>query len=159
MLARRVRDATLGLPGGLRWADIDFSHSAIGFSRAYVDGTVGPVLRATKTHRTYRVAVDDASMQRLVDHYRRATDRGRGAVSGQAFVFTADADGGAPWLPNRVTKTFVGHRRRLGVGKFRLHDLRHFMATQMLAHGVAAVTVAHRLGHALASTTLRSAHA
>ena len=37
---------------GLRWADIDFPHSAIGFSRAYVDGPVGPVLRATKTHRT-----------------------------------------------------------------------------------------------------------
>ena len=122
VLARRVRDATLGLPGGLRWADIDFSHSAIGFSRAYVDGTVGPVLRATKTHRTYRVAIDDASVQRLVDHYRRALNRGGGAVSGQAFVFTADADGGAPWLPNRVTKNFIGHRRRAGVGEFRLHD-------------------------------------
>ena len=139
---------------GLRWADIDFAHSAIGFSRAYVDGPVGPVLRATKTHRTYRVAVDDASMLRLVDHYRRAMDRGSDAVSGQAFVFTADADGGAPWLPNRVTKTFIGHRRRTGVGEFRLHDLRHFMATQMLAHGVAVVTVAQRLGHARASTTL-----
>ena len=69
-------------------------------------------------------------------------------------MFTADADGGAPWLPNRVTKTFIGHRRRAGVGEFRLHDLRHFMATQMLAHGVAVVTVAQRLGHARASTTL-----
>ena len=88
---------------GLRWADIDFAHSAIGFSRAYVEGPVGPVLRATKTHRTYRVAVDDASMLRLVDHYRRALERGSDAARGQAFVFTADADGRAPWLPNRVT--------------------------------------------------------
>ena len=93
-------------------------------------------------------------MQRLVDHYRRATDRRGVAARGEAFVFTADADGGAPWLPNRVTKTFIGHRRRAGVGEFRLHDLRHFMATQMLAHGVAVVTVAQRLGHARASTTL-----
>jgi Phage integrase, N-terminal SAM-like domain len=29
------------------WAAIDFTHSAIGFSRAYVDGPAGPVLRAT----------------------------------------------------------------------------------------------------------------
>ena len=29
-----------------------------------------------------------------------------------------------------------------------------FMATQMLAHGVAVVTVSQRLGHARASTTL-----
>jgi len=35
-----------------------------------------------------------------------------------------------------------------------IHDLRHFMATQMLAHGVAVVTVSQRLGHARASTTL-----
>ncbi|CAB4881659.1 unannotated protein [freshwater metagenome] len=76
---------------GLRWADIDFSHSAIGLSRAYVDGPVGPVLRATKTHRTYRVAVDAESMLRLVHHYRRALERGSGAVSGQAFVFTVAA--------------------------------------------------------------------
>lgn len=53
-----------------------------------------------------------------------------------------------------VTKTFIGYRRRAGVGEFRLHDFRHFMATQMLAHGVAVVTVAQRLGHARASTTL-----
>jgi integrase len=139
---------------GLRWADIDFPHSAIGFSRAYVDGPVGPVLRATKTHRTYRVAVDAESLLRLVDHYRRAVDRGGVAARGEAFVFTGDAHGEAPWLPNRVTKTFIGHRRRAGVGEFRLHDLRHFMATQMLAHGVAVVTVAQRLGHARASTTL-----
>ena len=54
-----------------------FPHSAIGFSRAYVDGPVGPVLRATKTHRTYRVAVDDESMQRLVDHYLQVQVRYR----------------------------------------------------------------------------------
>jgi len=69
-------------------------------------------------------------------------------------VFTAEPDGCRPWLPNRVTKTFIAHRRRTGVGQFRLHDLRHFMATQMLAHGVAVVTVSQRLGHARASTTL-----
>ena len=69
-------------------------------------------------------------------------------------MFSAEPDGSLPWLPNRVTKMFIGHRRRAGVGQFRLHDLRHFMATEMLAHGVAIVTVSQRLGHARASTTL-----
>ena len=142
---------------GLRWADIDFTHSAIGFSRAYVDGPAGPVLRATKTHRTYRVAVDHASMQRLVDHYQRSTQRAtqhKHLLTDKAFVFSAEPDGSVPWLPNHVTKMFINHRRRAGVGQFRLHDLRHFMATEMLAHGVAIVTVSQRLGHARASTTL-----
>ena len=114
----------------------------------------GPVLRATKTHRTYRVAIDDATHPTAVEHRRRAEARAEAndaVLADTAFVFSADADGSTPWLPNRVTKTFIGHLRRAGVGRFRLHDLRHFMATQMLAHGVAVVTVSQRLGHARAS--------
>jgi integrase len=142
---------------GLRWAEVDLRHAAIGFTRAYVEGPTGPVLRATKTHRTYRVAIDQATIERLVEHRRRAEARANSngvEVVGTAFVFSADRDGSVPWLPNRVTKEFIRHLRRSGVGRFRLHDLRHFMATQMLGHGVAVVTVAQRLGHARASTTL-----
>jgi integrase len=51
-------------------------------------------------------------------------------------------------------------RRDAGVDHFRLHDLRHFMATQMLAAGVPIATVSRRLGHARCSTTLNvDAHA
>jgi integrase len=142
---------------GLRWAEIDLGHAAIGFARAYVDGPTGPVLQATKTHRTYRVAIDQATLERLVGLRRRADTRARSSgveLADTAFVFSAEPDGSAPWSPNRVTKHFIRHLRRSGVGRFRLHDLRHFMATQMLGHGVAIVTVAQRLGHARASTTL-----
>jgi hypothetical protein len=41
-----------------------------------------------------------------------------------------------------------------GVDHFRLHDLRHFVATQMLARGIALPVVSARLGHARVSTTL-----
>ena len=142
---------------GLRWAEIDLRHAAIGFAHAYVDGPTGPVLRATKTHRTYRVAIDEATMERLVEHRRRADARAQAngvELADSAFVFSAQCDGSRRGLPNRVTKEFIRHLRRSGVGRFRLHDLRHFMATQMLGHGVAVVTVAQRLGHARASTTL-----
>ena len=44
--------------------------------------------------------------------------------------------------------------RRGGVGRFRLYDLRHFMATQMLSNLVVVTTLAQRLGHARSSTTL-----
>jgi integrase len=86
------------------------------------------------------------STQQVTQHEHLLTDK--------AFVFSSEPDGSLPWLPNRVTKMFIGHRRRAGVGQFRLHDLRHFMATEMLAHGVAIVTVSQRLGHARSSTTL-----
>ena len=64
------------------------------------------------------------------------------------------------WKPNRVTNAFVRHRRAAGLRELRLHDLRHFMATQMLQGGIPIVTVARRLDHRRVSTTLdRYAHA
>ena len=45
-------------------------------------------------------------------------------------------------------------KRRVGVG-WRIHDLRHFYATHMLASGVPVATVAAWLGHSSAQTTMR----
>ena len=115
------------------------------------------MLRATKTHRSYSVAIDEGTLTVLVDHWRQALARAEcvGAnLTVDSFVFSSDPAGTRPWLPNRVTKRFIHHRRRTGLGHFRLHDLRHFMATEMLGHGVPVPTVSQRLGHARASTTL-----
>jgi integrase len=59
-----------------------------------------------------------------------------------------------PWCPNWVTKTFIALRDQAGLAGYRLHDLRHFMATEMLAAGVPIPIVSARLAHARASTTL-----
>ena len=123
----------------------------------FVEGPNGPVPRATKSHRAYRVAIDGSTIRRLVAPRGRAESRAAttGLHLGEAaFVFSSQADGSWPWLPNRVTKTFRTHRRHAGVGRFRLHDLRHFMATQMLNAGVPVPTVSEWLGHARVPTTL-----
>jgi integrase len=140
----------------LRWADVDVGHAALGFSRALVEGPTGPVLRPTKNRRTYRVALDPASVKLLVAHRLRADERARhvGGVTGGGFVFTDDPAGRRPWLPNRVTKRFITYRQRAGLAHFRLHDLRHFMATTMLAAGVPVPVVSERLCHARTSTTV-----
>jgi integrase len=52
-----------------------------------------------------------------------------------------------------VTLAFTRLCRELTIS-VRLHDLRHFAATQLLAAGVPVRTVAGRLGHANAATTL-----
>jgi hypothetical protein len=39
-----------------------------------------------------------------------------------------------------VTKRFIRARRAAGLGHFRLHDLRHFMATEMQMSDVAVFT-------------------
>jgi integrase len=81
-------------------------------------------------------------------------ERNGATLASEAFVFSSYTDGCRPWQPNWVTKRFIAARREAGVGRFRLHDLRHFMATQMLAAGIPIATVAQRLNHARASTTL-----
>lgn len=63
---------------------------------------------------------------------------------------TAHGPGG----PNYVTLAFGRLRDELGLTGLRLHHLRHFSATQLLALGVDIRTVSGRLGHAKASTTL-----
>jgi len=68
--------------------------------------------------------------------------------------------GVSAWKPNHVTKMFGRARRAAGVGQFRLHDLRHFMATEMLHASIPIVVVSRRLDHRRVSTTLdRYAHA
>jgi integrase len=141
----------------LRWADVDFDHGALSFTRALVEGPDGPVLRPIKNRRTYRVALDDDTLQALRELKSRSLAKAETAdasLSGKSFLFSPDCDGSRPWNPNTVTKRFIRVLRRAGLPHSRLHDLRHFMATTMLAEGVSVVTVSARLGHARASTTL-----
>jgi integrase len=71
-------------------------------------------------------------------------------VPADAFVFSHEVAGRRPWRPNWVTKRFIIYRRQAGLAAFRLHDLRHFMATTMLAAGVPVPVVSERLCHAVA---------
>ena len=68
------------------------------------------------------------------------------------------ADGSRPWRPDVVTNRFAKLRHRLDLDGVRLHDLRHFVATRMLAQGADVRTVAGRLGHADATTTRVYSH-
>jgi len=71
----------------------------------------------------------------------------------------------APWLfsdtdgppnPDRVSWWWKRARKESGIDEsWRLHDLRHWSATQAIAAGYDVQTVARRLGHADATTTLR----
>jgi integrase len=132
----------------LRWKDVDLVRGRISFTRALVEGPDGPVLAPTKTRRAYQVSLDVDSNALLARHHQLVDG------SGDAFVFSHDADGATPWKPNWVTSAFIRLRRDAGIPHCRLHDLRHFMATEMLAAGVAIPIVAARLSHARASTTL-----
>jgi integrase len=71
-----------------------------------------------------------------------------------AFVFSHEADSSETWRPDSTSRAFRLLVARAGAPGVRLHDLRHYVATRLLAAGVDVRTVAGRLGHRNASTTL-----
>lgn len=134
---------------GLRWCNIDLAHGRISFCRGWVEGPTGPVLTATKTKRSHVVDIDPASFATLSRHH----DTLLAPPDAADFLFSDDG-GRIAWKPNRVTKNFLRSRRAAGLRPFGLHDLRHFVATEMLHAGVPIVVVSRRLDHRRVSTTL-----
>jgi integrase len=132
---------------GLRWHNVHLETHRVSFCAGWVEGPDGPVLAPTKTKRPHSVDLDPTTCVLLAS---QAHDRG-----GQRDGFVFSDDGGiTAWKPNRVTKAFIRYRRSAGLRPFRLHDLRHFMATEMLDAGVPIVVVSRRLDHRRVSTTL-----
>ncbi len=58
-------------------------------------------------------------------------------------------------LSDNVTSFFIRVRDAVGAPDVRLHDLRHFTATQLIGAGMDVRTVADFLGHSDPSLTLR----
>ena len=148
-----LSESASGAAGG----DVDVEGAAIAFTRALVEGPDGPELGSTKSHRTYRVELDAETLDVLMANRSWARARARDVgvdLRADAFVFSSRPDCTKPWRPNWVTKRFIAARCAAGLPHFRLHDLRHFMATEMLAARVPIATVSQRLSHARASTTL-----
>jgi integrase len=127
-------------------------------SRAAIEAAHSEVvIKDTKTHASRRIALDERTADALIQHRIRCQERCRtcgSTLRESAFVFSPDADSGRPWAPNDITKVYIRIRKRVGLDEVRLHDLRHFAATRLLAAGVSVRTVSGRLGHANAATTL-----
>jgi integrase len=141
----------------LRWSDVDLDARVIRIRRALVTGRDGLVEKDTKTHQARRVAIDAATADLLADHRERMLDVAASCdleLDGSAFVFSHEPGGTSPWRPDSVTRAFNRIRDRAGLSQVRLHDLRHFVATHLLSAGVDVRTVAGRLGHRNAATTL-----
>jgi integrase len=132
----------------LRWRDVNLELGQIAFSNGWVEGPDGPALTETKNKRRHTVELDQTSTDVLSAQRDRVDDH----HTSHRFVF-ATCDGVA-WKPNWTTKTFQRHLTSAGLRPFRLHDLRHFMATQMLNAGIPIPIVSRRLDHRRISTTL-----
>jgi integrase len=145
--------ARRGELGGLRWSDVDFEKGQLVIERTVFAVKGITATKRTKTDRARRIALGPSTLEvlcRYRDDMLRtvgATDRD---VSDLSWLFPGR--GGRPLHPDTLTQRFRRLVADVGV-LCRLHDLRHFVATQALAAGVPVRTVSGRLGHANPSTT------
>ena len=136
----------------LRWAD--FNGSRLTIRRSLVESEGQLFERRTKTgtkgHRTIAV---DAETMRAIDalRARQRVAAGEHELPEPVYVFSFDA-GITPWRPGYLSLAYG----RLSKREYRLHDLRHYHATQLLAAGVPVTTVSKRLGHTSTAVTLNT---
>lgn len=126
----------------LRWSDVDWESSTLR-------------IRGTKTETSYRtVSLDDVAYLGLELHRRRQAEWAAAAgteLDPDPYIGATDPEASTPYRPNSITQA----TRRLSKNGVSPHRLRHFTATQMIGAGADIRTVAGRLGHADATTTLR----
>ena len=144
---------------GLRWSDIDLDagtlHVRRSVKRALDDSwTTGD----TKSHKDRKLALDPGSVALLRMHRQLVEEIARSAgvtVAPDPYVLTTDPAAGRPWKPDTLGQAFGRLCAAAGVDGFTIHSLRHFAASYLIAGNIDVRTVAGRLGHSDATTTLR----
>jgi integrase len=142
---------------GLKWRDVDLAAGAVLIASSVARVAGRPLLdKDTKTHAKRRVAIGAETIELLKAHRRRQAEAALACGANlppDAYVFSRTADASTPVSPEWITHRLQDLADRLGV-RCRLHDLRHFMVTQLVAGGVDLRTVSGRAGHADGHMTL-----
>lgn len=132
----------------LRWRDVDLEAKTVTFAHAVALGPDGAVVKGTKANRPYQVNIAGQAVEALRLHRIRAAETALAqALGGLAELHVFSSDGGsAHWDLGYPSHAWRASCQRAGLKPCRLHDLRHFAATRMLAAGIPVRVVAERLG-------------
>jgi integrase len=141
---------------GLKWIDLDWLRQSIRVERQLVrpDGT-GVNFLAPKTRSGKRINdLDDITIKILRNHYeRQQADRLKAGERWKEYGLIFTTSIGTPIPVGELLRTFYRLLADAGLPRIRFHDLRHTAASLMLNHGVPAIVVSKRLGHARVSIT------
>jgi integrase len=138
----------------VRWSDLRNGVVHVSRSIAFLNGRF--VEKDTKTHEERKVVLDDATQLALRDYRMHLEAQSIGGLHPDAFMFPDirhDHTGMTAMKPDTVTQAWLRLCQQHGV-KARLHDLRHWNASLLLAAGVPLKAVSEHLGHSQPSTTL-----
>lgn len=139
----------LGEATAVQVRDIDFLRRKLHVTRQIQRGNVGAGLevRPPKYGSERDVYLPDGLVELLARHLERFPPGPDG--------WLVERDSGGPLAPSTVNHWWTTTLDRVGL-RARMHDLRHFYASGLIAAGCDVVTVQRALGHSSATTTLNT---
>jgi len=147
----------LGEALGLRWSDVELEAGVLHVRQTRKHGHAAPEYGQPKTERSRRsVSLIPELVSALREHRDRqlAFNLENGFFPTQDLVFTTvTRDGVTGMSHDQVSRTWARVRERARVPRVRIHDLRHFFATTLIAAKVPLPDVSAILGHGKTSTT------
>jgi integrase len=154
-----VTGSRRGEVSALRWDHLDLARGLLRIERSNAQPKAGVKEKETKSRQQRRVALDPQTLEMLTAHRDRCEQRCAAlgcTLDPLAYLFSPAPDGSTPWPPRALTQRYGHMARKLKLRSTRLHSLRHYSATELIAAGVDIRTVAGRLGHGSGgATTLR----
>jgi hypothetical protein len=130
--------------------------------RANAQPKAGVKEKQTKTRQQRRVAIDPQTAALLLAHRDRWERRCQLLglpFCDDLFVFSPVPDASVPHGPRSLSHRYRRLAIKLGLRSTRLHSLRHYSATELIAAGVDVRTVAGRLGHGSGGATTLKVYA
>ena len=134
----------LGEACGLKVSDIDFLRGEIHIQRQSQKGEIRP----PKYGSVRKVYIPTGLVEELSEHVRVHSP----SADPDRWLWS-NAKG--PWTADVVEPRFARLREKAGI-EYKLHDLRHFYASGLIAAGCDVVTVQRAMGHKDATTTLNT---
>jgi integrase len=142
----------LGEAAAIQVGDIDFLRRTLKVRRQVQRaGGKNVEIRPPKYGSERNVYLPDELIKDLSGHISRNNLRGKP----DAWLFSGEGNMNPPHQ-NTVGATLRRTCARAKVTGYTLHDLRHFFASAVIASGCDVVTVQRAMGHASATTTLRT---
>jgi len=151
--------ASVGLRRGemaaLQWKDIDFAKSTISITQNRVHTAEGVIEKSPKTQAGKRTITIGHTVANALRDAKSLYDEAVANKPGfKNLGYVLFKENGNPFHPDSLTQKWERFIAKHHLPPIRLHDLRHSNATAMIAAGVNAKVVQHRLGHANISITL-----
>lgn len=148
----------LGEALGLRWADIDFERRTVKVQRTVQRDRAGGGLvfgepKSAKSRRT--IELSSEALKAIEHHQERQTfeqTKAEDSWKDGDLIFCTGF--GTPLDQGRIHYHWKNSVQKAGIPRYRIHDLRHSVATHLLLGGMSALEVAEILGHSSASLVL-----